>query len=79
MIFAVIGFASFGAAVVVAISLIWHGWRERRMRKDDYGDCADCKHIVVWEDRNGYEHCGCSYRKDIVDNGFCPDFEEEKE
>lgn len=75
IVFAIIGIACTGAAVFVTISLILYGWKERRMKKDDYGDCANCKHIVVWEDRAGYEHYGCSCRKDIVDNGFCPDYE----
>ncbi len=50
---------------------------EKAMRRDEYGDCGDCTHIVIWMDESGYEQYGCDYRHDI-ENG-CPDFEEVKE
>lgn len=34
IIFAIIGMASVGAAVFVTIAMIWHGWRERREKRE---------------------------------------------
>lgn len=74
IVFAVIGMASVAAGLIVGMSFIVWGWRERKKKRMNDG-CVACRYLMKWTDRKGNDHLGCSARHDLKRVGYCPDYE----